>query len=169
MNIFFLHFNQKQCAQMHVDKHVVKMITESIGLLCSAHHLHPNKNHKIILPHKLTHQNHPCSIWVRESIANYLWLVELTQELCKEYTHRYGKIHKFESNISDLRNIKPDIPDIGFTTPKQAMPEMYKFSTTDINDIIECYRQYYYFEKQHLLAWKKRDIPDFILEFQQYE
>ena len=42
MNIFFLHFDPKTCAQMHVDKHVVKMILESVQLLCSAHHLHPN-------------------------------------------------------------------------------------------------------------------------------
>lgn len=169
MNIFFLHFNQKQCAQMHVDKHVVKMITEGTQLLCSAHHLHPNKRLDFKPPHKLTHKNHPCSMWVRESLSNYMWLVELSKELCKEYTYRYGKIHKCEAYIDNLKKNKPDIPDIGFKTPKLAMPEMYKYDTENIDDIIECYRQYYYFEKQHLLSWKKRNIPDFILEYQQYE
>ena len=167
MNIFFLHFNQKECAKMHVDKHVVKMILESVQLLSSAHHLHPNKNFKA--PYKLTHKNHPCSIWVRESLSNYLWLVELTKELCEEYTHRYGKKHKSEKYIEDLKKYNPDIPDIGFTVPRQAMPEVYKSNNNSLEDVIESYRQYYFFEKYNLLSWKKREIPDFILDFQQYE
>jgi hypothetical protein len=32
MNIFFLHMNPEKCAQMHADKHVVKLILE-INLL----------------------------------------------------------------------------------------------------------------------------------------
>ena len=31
---------------------------------------------------------------VRECIENYVWLCDLGIELCKEYTHRYGKRHK---------------------------------------------------------------------------
>ena len=29
MNIFYLHENPKRCAEMHCDKHVVKMILET--------------------------------------------------------------------------------------------------------------------------------------------
>lgn len=48
------------------------------------------------VPYRLTHKNHPCSIWTRKSKANYMWLAELGLELCTEYTHRYDKIHKTE-------------------------------------------------------------------------
>ena len=166
MNIFFLHFDPEICAQMHVDKHVVKMILESVQLLCSAHHICPSgKDLKLM---KLTHKNHPSAIWVRESLSNYNWLVDLTKELCNEYTYRYGKIHKSEKEyLSILDENKPNIPDIGFTPPKQAMPETYKIYSDKIEDGIEAYRQYYFYEKSHMFSWKKRDIPVWIKETQE--
>lgn len=164
MNIFFLHFDPKTCAQMHVNKHVVKMILESVQLLCSAHHLHPNDKELKLM--KLTHKNHPSSIWTRESLSNYKWLVELTKELCKEYTYRYGKVHKCETEyLQILEENNPDILDIGFTMPRQAIPETYKIESEKIDDAIEAYRQYYFFEKNSMLDWKNRDIPEWIKEY----
>lgn len=164
MNIFFLSLDPKQCAQWHCNKHVIKMILESVQLLCSAHHICPAKTiTKYVPPYKLTHKNHPCSKWVRESLNNYIWLCKLTVELLKEYTYRYGKIHKCEQEgyISDLISNIPDLPDKGFTPPAQAMPDSYKS-----NDVVESYQQYYYFEKFHLLEWDGkvagRSTPDWI-------
>ena len=37
MNIFFLHQNPKIAAQMHCDKHVVKMVLEYAQILSTAH------------------------------------------------------------------------------------------------------------------------------------
>ena len=37
MNIFYLDRNPKVAAEMHCDKHVVKMILESAQMLCTAH------------------------------------------------------------------------------------------------------------------------------------
>lgn len=166
MNIFFLHIDPKKCAQMHVDKHVVKMILESVQLLCSAHHMSNKDNTIYKPPYKLTHKNHPCSIWVRKSLSNYNWLLELTKELCLEYSFRYGKIHKSQSYLNELNINKPDIEDIGFTLPPQAMPETYKIQTIDINDVIEAYRQYYFYEKNHILNWKNRNKPSWIIEYE---
>jgi hypothetical protein len=168
MNIFFLHLNTKKCAEMHVDKHVVKMILESVQLLCSAHHLHPYDNYKP--PYKLTHKNHPSAIWTRTSQENYLWLVSLAKELCKEYTYRYGKKHKCEQYLDDLEKNIPDIEKKEFTAPLPAMPDIYKNKITDdinkdIENVIESYKQYYFFEKSDLFSWKKRDTPDFIKEY----
>lgn len=39
MNIFFLHWNPRICAMMHVDKHVLKLIIESIQMLRGEQHL----------------------------------------------------------------------------------------------------------------------------------
>ena len=160
MNIFFLHILPQVCAQMHIDKHVIKMILETTQLLCSAHHMFPSD---YIPCYKLTHKNHPSSIWTRESKANYKWLCSLGQELCKEYTYRYGKIHKCQSYIEDLALHVPDLPDIEFTSPKQAMPAMYKD-----DDAIDAYRTYYFFGKMNIHSWNGkiagRPTPDWVLE-----
>ncbi|MFN9952871.1 MAG: hypothetical protein ACK55I_07210, partial [bacterium] len=79
-------------------------------------------------PYRLTHKNHPCSIWARESLSNYLYLCELTLELCREYTYRYGKTHKTQQVLEWCIINKPNIQDIGFTTPALAMPDQYKTS-----------------------------------------
>ena len=159
MNIFILHLNQSTCVKMYVNKHVIKMILESCQLLCSVHHVCDSK---YVPVYKLTHKNHPCSIWARESLTNYKWLIVLAKELCKEYTYRYGKIHKCESYINDLEKNLPPIEDKGFTPPAQAMPDIYKDS-----DVVEAYRHYYFFEKNNLFDWKKRPIPGFIKEYRQ--
>ena len=164
MNIFFLHMIPSICAQLHCDKHVVKMILETCQMLCSAWHI-TDPEHEIYEPcYKLAHKNHPCSIWVRSSVDNYKWLCELGLELCKEYTYRYGKTHKSEEYIKDLALNIPPIPDIGFTPPAQAMPDMYKDK-----DAISAYHHYYFFEKERMHSWKGkiagRDVPEFITEF----
>jgi len=160
MNIFFLHILPQICAQMHIDKHVIKMILETTQLLCSAHHI---AGSDYIPCYKLTHKNHPSSIWTRASKANYKWLCSLGQELCKEYTYRYGKIHKCQPYIEDLALHVPDLPDLEFTPPTQAMPSMYKD-----DDAINAYRTYYFFGKMNIHSWKGkiagRPTPDWILE-----
>jgi len=157
MNIFFLHLDPETCAKMHVDKHVIKMILESVQLLCSVHHM---TGSEYIPPYKLSHKNHPCSIWARESISNYIWLIKLTKELCKEYTYRYGKVYKSEQYLEGLLNNLPPIEDIGFTEPRKAMPEYCKEK-----DAIWSYRNYYYYEKKRMHSWKKRDIPEWIDDY----
>lgn len=156
MNIFFLHWDPRICAMMHVDKHVVKMILESTQMLCTAHHVTESK---YIPPYKMTHKNHPCNVWLRESQSNYRYLVALGIELCKEYTYRYGKIHKCQAYIEELEKNIPNIPEKGFTKPAQAMPDMYKS-----NDSVESYRSYYFFDKINLHSWKKREVPEWINE-----
>lgn len=164
MNIFFLHMIQSICAQMHCDKHVIKMCLETCQLLCTAWQV-IDPDHKIYNPaYKLAHKNHPCSIWVRQSQSNYKWLCELGIELCKEYTYRYGKIHKSQKYIEELQiNILP-ICDIGLTKCPQALPDVYKDE-----DVIIAYRHYYFFEKERMLVWKGkiagREIPEWIKEF----
>lgn len=150
MNIFFLDFDTKKCAQYHCDKHVVKMILETAQLLCGPHWINENE-----APYKLSHKNHPCSIWVRESLSNYLYLCDLGLELCKEYTYRYGKRHKSQDVIEWCIINKPNIQDISFTEPPKAMPDEYK-----VISVIESYRNYYIGEKKGFAKWKNRDIPE---------
>jgi hypothetical protein len=154
MNIFFLDWDTKKCAEYHCDKHVVKMILETAQLLCTVHHV---SDTQIEIPYRIVHKNHPCSIWSRTSLSNYLYLSELGLELGNEYTFRYGKKHKSSEIIEWSILNKPNIPDIGFTSPPLAMPEQYKET-----DPIQSYRNYYMGEKLKFANWKNRDIPHWL-------
>ena len=152
MNIFVLDWDVKKCAQYHNNKHVVKMILETAQLLCGVHHMTDHANDQV--PYKLSHKNHPCAIWARKSLTNYLWLCELGLELSKEYTHRYGKRHKSQDVIEWCIENKPNISDGGFTEPARAMPEQYK-----VKSVVESYRNYYNGEKVSFSKWKNRQTP----------
>lgn len=150
MNIFILDTDIKKCAQAHVDKHVVKMILESAQMLCAAKLLNGEE-----APYKLTHKNHPCTKWVRESRANWLWLKHLMHALNEEYKYRFEheKDHLSWTKLKDLE--PPNIEDIGLTKFAQAMPEECK-----AEDAVEAYRSYYREHKNHIASWKKRNKPE---------
>ena len=153
MNIFLLDTDTRKCAQYHCDKHVVKMILETAQLLCGVHHMTDQVTDQV--PYKLSHKNHPCAIWSRESLSNYLYLCDLGLELCKEYTYRYGKRHKSQDVIEWCVTNKPNNCDKEFTEPARAMPNEYK-----VDSVVESYRNYYIGEKSKIAVWKNREIPE---------
>jgi len=117
-----------------------------------------------------THVNHPSAVWCRQSAANYMWLAELLEECCKEYTYRYGKIHKVEASglMQTLKNNFPkNILNKPFTEPTPAMPDECKVP----GDSIQSYRNYYVMNKSHLWSWKgkinKRETPFWFKEWTQ--
>ena len=152
MNIFVLDRDVRKCAEYHNDKHVVKMILESAQLLCGVHHMVEQNTDEV--PYRLSHKNHPCSIWARENISNYLWLCELGLELCKEYSYRYEKRHKSQDVIEWCLTNPPSLPEEDFTEPPKAMPEEYK-----VDDVVQSYRNYYLGDKKYFSKWKKREVP----------
>jgi hypothetical protein len=160
VNIFFLDWDVEKNAQYHCDKHVVKMILETAQLLCGVHHVtaHDTAHDTAHVPYKLSHKNHPCSIWARDSMSNYLYLCEIGLALCEEYTYRYGKRHKSQEVIEWCLMNKPQIQDVGFTTPPKAMPDEYK-----TEDVIESYRKYYLGAKKTFLTWKERKVPEWVI------
>lgn len=157
MNIFYLVHDAYLCAVAHGNRHVIKMILETCQLLCSVYHM---TSPDVEVPYKLTHKNHPCAIWARTSLQHYEWLMHLGFELCREYTHRYGKVHASQAVLMHLKSLpSPNVPSVGFTPPPQAMPEVYHYTKPSS---IEAYRLYYKQEKRHLFAWKRRDVPEFL-------
>jgi hypothetical protein len=153
MNIFVLDTNPKKCAEYHCDKHVVKMILETAQLLCGVHHMTTSNTDQI--PYKLSHKNHPCAIWARESLTNYLYLCELGLELCREYTYRYGKRHKSQDVIEWCLTNKAQICYKGLTSQPKAMPDECK-----VDSVVESYRNYYMTSKREIASWKNREIPE---------
>ena len=177
MNIFYLHKKSKECAEQHCDKHVVKMILEYAQLLSTAHRVIDGKEYidassgrkikRWSLPdqcresilYKATHINHPSAVWARQSAENYRWLHSLLVDLCQEYTHRYGKVHKCQQIglVDKLQTVPTKINrEAKFTEPTPAMPDIYKV----LGDSIQSYRNYYINEKKTFAKWKKRTVPE---------
>lgn len=109
--------------------------------------------------YRATHANHPCAMWVRESTANYRWTHDLLSAVTKEYTHRYGKVHKVEHSglLHDLTDPPPALANHQPTPVPLAMPDEYKASCP-----VEAYRRYYCGAKGHLLKYTNRSWPTWI-------
>jgi len=184
INIFYLDSIPTVCAKYHNDKHCIKMILEYAQLLSTAHRVLDGtqsiglsatgrKQTRYVLPdsresimYSATHINHPSAVWVRQSMSNYMWLSHLLAELCKEYTYRYGKVHKTERDglVAMLLNQTPNnISTKEFTEPTPAMPEDVKVA----GDSIKSYKNYYISNKQHLASWQgkvnSRNVPEWFI------
>ena len=161
MNIFYLAHEPTICAEYHADRHSIKMVLEYAQLLSTAHRFLDGtqftglsktgrKKVKYVLPDS------------RESILYYKWLHNLLVALCREYTFRYGRVHKVDSCglMQVLKQVPNNIPQGTFTEPTPAMPDEVKVP----GDSIKSYRNYYINNKQHLASWRgkvnSRPIPE---------
>jgi hypothetical protein len=181
MNIFALDTDVNLAAQYHVNRHAVKMIVEYSQLLSTAHRILDGVSEQRLsktgrrttswrledereqILYLASHVNHPSGVWCRKTSENYKWLHSLLVALTKEYTYRYGNIHKVESSglLDKLGQLPNNIP-IGELTPVSlAMPDEYK-----LPDFVESYRNYYRNGKKHLHNWigrvNSRNQPSWI-------
>lgn len=158
MNIFVLDENPIIAAQMHCDKHCVKMILETAQLLSTAVRLQ-----SIDYGYSITHRNHPCSVWCRANRENFEWLKQLGLNLCQEYTFRYDKTHKSETIIANApaEHIAP-----GTRTPFiLAMPDEYKV----LGNAVQSYRNYYRGAKSNILMYTNRKPPEWIKDIAKHK
>ena len=96
MNIFVVSDNIQENAEMLDDKRLIKMILEHTQMLSTA--LHVNG---IPGPYKITHKNHPCTVWASSNPSNWVNLLELTLYMTKEYRYRFNKIHACHVKLLD--------------------------------------------------------------------
>lgn len=185
MNIFALSECPRDSAQQMINKHVVKMPTETCQML------HTNilymmfrlekpdaepslKNlkayHKLIKSDlmKPAMLNHPSTIWARESLDNFNWLLAHGKALCEEYSFRYNKRHGSHDRIRDVDDYgkllrSHNFPCEELTPVTIAMFDEYRIPNTHANHcwefVIESYRHYYLEGKWRFAEWKKRERP----------
>jgi len=192
MNIFILNIDPKKAAEAHGDKHVVKMVLEACQMLYTAHWtaVHPEllkersavkiaKAHKVLsVPeHMLTapkrkcadengyrpvHLHHPCTIWVRECVGNYMWAVDLALALAEEYEYRWpGKMHSCKAHAEWLKaNLPPGIAHRERNGFAIAMDDEYRVK----GDPIASYIKYYNGAKKdkNLTNYTRRAKPMFL-------
>ena len=112
MNIFVISDQPDECAMALDDRRLNKMVLETCQLLSTAMHLCGGKG-----PYKITHRNHPCSIWARQTKGNYRWLLQHFYYLTTEYYFRKGIQHACHEHFLTLRsglNLIPDGPQTPF-------------------------------------------------------
>ena len=151
MNIFVLDTDLTLCARYHCDRHVNKMILESVQILCTV-----LNERGFPTPYRSTHRQHPCVHWVDRSYDNFQWLAELAQALNHEYCFRYGKERDHASIrvLGEIQNHRYE--SRGLTEFAQAMPDQYKVT----GNAVAAYRAYYLGEKSGFARWTRRPSPD---------
>ena len=164
MNIFRLDSDPVAAAAMHNDSHIRKMPTEYAQQLSTAVRLCGGKPGRLIHPKRglvpyecvmdgeecrppkvylVTHINHPCNVWTRETRDNWTWLFCLYEAMCAEFERRTGRVHGAFRIRDDLAINSRFIPAGAETAPPLAMPEKYR----NPKDPVQSYRVYYTLEK----------------------
>ena len=184
MNIFALNKCPQESAKQMLDKHIVKMPTETCQMLhtnalyfqfVELHDKEPTLRElkafhqeigsKLMKPAML---NHPSTIWARQSYANFDWLYQHGIALCEEYTYRYEKEHGSEERIKNtpfsnyLQSMRVQY-DVGLTPVTIAMDDMYRIENTFDDEwefVIESYRHYYLEGKWRFAEWRKDRRPE---------
>jgi len=186
LNLFYLHKNPFISAELHCDKHVVKMIIEYAQMLSTAHRIldgkpyvsqtmgglknpkprriqrwkHPNSNMENVL-YKASHINHPSTQWVRENAIHYQYAYDMFVALCDEYTYRYGKVHLTDTKLRVILDEIPRNCPIGeWKEPPQCMPDDVKSEST-----ITAYHKYYAIYKKDFAKWTEREVPNFMEQY----
>lgn len=161
MNIFFTSSDPVEAAQNLCSAHVLKMSIESMqmlatnAILCGAteDQLPLTKSGSIV---KKTHQNHPSTVWARQSRSNYRWLARHAKAICAEYTKAYGKIHFCEKGIDKLSSLDYLIPDGELTTFAVAISQdslCRQVSGFESFSVVNKYRTYYIKDKASFAKW----------------
>lgn len=176
MNIFALSKEPVESAQQMIDKHVVKMPTESCQMLhtnslyflfWNCHGREPSLK-ELKQFHKESHfsylmkpamLNHPSTIWARQNKSNYMWLYNHALALCKEFTYRYGKTHGTEKRILDSFTF--DYNEDELTPVSIAMADEYRLPPKKHSweFVIDSYRHYYLEGKWKFASWKNNRMP----------
>jgi len=182
MNIFALSKNPAKAAQQMIDKHVVKMPTESCQMihtnalyfqylakygeepaLRELKQFHACSQSKLMKPAML---NHPSTIWARQSYANFDWLYEHGLALCQEYTYRYDKSHGSFDRILDVNihaklTYRHNYPHSGLTPVSIAMDDSYRIDLDEYSqrnpnwtgwDFVIASYRHYYLEGKWRIA-----------------
>lgn len=168
MNIFVLDEDPFVAAKYLCDQHVTKMILESAQMLCTAHRCldgndegQLNDERDRVL-YKITHKNHPCTIWARTNSQNYSWLFCHFLGLLNEFMIRNGKIHacsKLKRVLSRMPNNIP--PSDRISDFAICMPETYKV----LDNPVQSYKIYYINEKLKFAKWPENRRPEWIKNY----
>lgn len=146
MNLFITHASPLASAQALDDKRVVNQIRETGQLLCTSLQVRGCRDSRLMRP---THENHPVTLWVGRSRANWNWTFRHFEALAAEKQRRWpsNSPHK---NWVELGGVLPGLADqtfldhpgclVGFQN--SARNESLDLDFTHIPNVPTAYREY---------------------------
>lgn len=169
MNIFVLSPSPQESARSHCDQHLHKMILESAQMLSTVMHLLPSGDpvlRRVI--YKPTHQNHPCTKWMLQSLHNTEWVINLCEEL---QNIKYDLGQERHSSMEIIAACKEWLIPTKFNEPENfifAGPAFIKLDNLRYPTISSKYQEYYRYKARTWLdsgrrmSYKGRPVPDFM-------
>ncbi len=107
MNLFITDPDPRTAASQLDNKRVGKQLMECNQMMSLAVKCHSDDWEKLVASDGLTrgfsHLNHPVSIWVRETIGNYDWVLAYAEALRDEFQYRFAKHHASAERLPILR------------------------------------------------------------------
>lgn len=163
MNLFVTSFNPLVAAKNLCNTHIIKMASESATML-----LWPLKEIGLTLPNskngeevKLSHKNHPVTIWTATSYENYTWHFLHFTKILKEYKARYKRPHYAEIYWKFINDNKHKLTFRYYEmTPFARCFSSHKDNLLGVSNTISAYRKFYYDDKKTFAKWQNLDnIP----------
>lgn len=178
MNIFILDKNPDKCAEYHTN-HYLNIMQKELAQMLSTVIWHYDCDYaetafKHDALYHYTHEHHPCTRWLTESLGNFYWGVSLFKAFNKEWEYRKGKSHGSYIKCYETINLWKE--NIAYTKPfpqtictsfMQVMPVEYRQK-----DAIQAYRHYYQSNKlfdkngKSLMEWSNRTVPYWIIKYE---
>lgn len=166
MNLFVLDEDPAIAAKQLCNKHIVKMPTETANML-----LWPFKKLGLELPKtksgntiKLSHENHPATQWIMQSLTNYRWGLIHLKTMCEEYSVRYKNKHFAENYFNYCFGYLNELINSNFFEVRGLSDFVRCFSSYADKitepDTVKAYRQFYILDKPFAQWSSIEAIPD---------
>lgn len=154
MNMFITSANPVKAAQSLADRHIGKMLVETVQMCVSAARRWGARDEELPLtkagkPHKGGYHNHPMTRWVGDCRGNFDWAVAHGFALAYEWRHRFDKEPHFgetqmiaidDSNLRRYLNFTPDFSRAPFAGPERIMCDsMTPFTRSYMTDPPRCF------------------------------
>lgn len=177
MNIFILsssnlwtqHMNEQ--VQHMCDRHIVKMIAESVQMLVTVLPDFPEtRTMSGDLPCKPLSANmakHPCTRWTAQRAHNFNYLAHLALAMCTEHQHRYP-LSPQHAYMQWLRDLCMHLYNQGLGLHTATVPTHFAVAVKDPalrhtarphHEVVVLYRDYYVRDKHKFATWKRRAKP----------
>jgi hypothetical protein len=128
VNIFVTNHDPILCAHEYCRSHNNKIILEISQMLSTAHRLLNGRTDV----YKAAYVNHPCTVWVRNNIENYIWTLDHLKELHRMFYTDRGKNHASIALLPAFENLPDNIPDGKLSKHPQCMPEQFHNTDTTL-------------------------------------
>jgi len=153
MNIFVLDQSPTTSAKMLCDKHIPKMLLESVQMLSCALISHNCPEDELPItksgqPYRGGYKHHPCSVWTGQSRNNYLWLIKHAYQIAQEYVDRFNNSHACIPALARCFKAYKYLPPGSMSPFVLAMPDEFK-----VEDPVTSYRNYY--KSKTFAKWQK--------------